>query len=73
MPKKGRVNREMRRRKDAAMSGEKPANLAEPTRKLSPDELELQKARDKSAGAMDKSARVNREREFTRRDRDQEW
>lgn len=73
MPKKGRVNKEMRNRKNAARTGKKPHNLVEPVRKLSPDELELQKARDKSAGQMGAPAHVNRKREFARRDRNQQW
>lgn len=73
MPKKGRVNKEMRLRKKAATDTGKPSNLAEPTRKLSADELELQKARNKSAGKMGAPTHINRERELGRRDRNQQW
>lgn len=73
MPKKGRVNKEMRLRKKNATNTGKPANLAEPTRKLSADELELQKARGKSAGQKGAPTHVNRDRELARRDRDQQW
>lgn len=73
MPKKGRVNKEMRLRKKGATDTGKPKGLMEPTRKLSPQELELQKARDKAAGDMQSPTRINRERELARRDRSQEW
>lgn len=73
MPKKGRVNKEMRLRKKAATDTGKPDNLVEPIRKLSADELELQKARHKSAGQMGAPTHVNRQRELARRDRHRQW
>lgn len=73
MPKKGRVNKKMRLRKKAVTVTGKPEGLVEPTRKLSADELELQKARGKAAGRMGAPTHVNRDREIARRDRNQQW
>lgn len=72
MARKGKVNKEMRNRRYAALKGTKP-DLVEPTRVLTADELTLQVNRGKAAGSKDKPARVSREREFARRDQANQW
>jgi len=73
MARKGKVHKGLRAARDNARLSEKPANLLEPTRKLSSQDLELQRSRARSAGTKGKSARTNREREFARRDKSQQW
>ena len=73
MAGRGKVHKGLRQRKLEAMLGQKPENLVEPTRKMSHDELVLEQQRARAAGTMGKPARKNREREFTRRDRNGTW
>jgi len=73
MARKGKVHKGLRAARDNARLSEKPANLLEPTRKLSTQDLELQRSRTRTAGIKGKSAHTNREREFARRDRSQQW
>lgn len=73
MARKGKVHKGLRAARDNARLSEKPAKLLEPTRKLSSQDLELQQARARAAGTKGKSAQTNREREFARRDKSQQW
>lgn len=73
MAKKGRINKAWRNARDAARSGDKPEGLIEPTGRLTPEELERRTQIARASGAKGAPARINRERELKRRDRNSEW
>lgn len=73
MARKGKVHKGLRAARDKVRQSDKPANLLEPTRKLSFQDLEVQRSRARAVGIKGKYARGNRNREFVRRDRSQQW
>lgn len=73
MARRGKVHKGLRAARDRVRMCDKPANLLEPTRKMTSQELAQQQARVRAAGTKGKSAQTNREREFAYRDRNQQW
>lgn len=73
MARKFKFHKGLRANKAKATQAEKPTNLREPGRKMSPAELEREFQRKVQAGIKGKSTHQARKQELTRRDRKGQW